>query len=55
VRVVRGHVTVRPKRTGDEDAYVHGDATALLLHLWGRPAVVVVDGDAGAEALLRGR
>jgi uncharacterized protein (TIGR03083 family) len=55
VRVVRGEVTVRPQRTGDEDASVHGDATALLLHLWGRPADVVVDGDASAEALLRGR
>jgi uncharacterized protein (TIGR03083 family) len=55
VRVVRGHVTVRPERTGDEDAHVHGDATALLLHLWGRPADVVVDGEPGAEALLRGR
>ena len=55
VRVVRGHVTVRPERTGDEDASAHGDATALLLHLWGRPADVVVDGDPSAEALLRGR
>jgi uncharacterized protein (TIGR03083 family) len=55
VRVVRGDVTLRPERAGDEDASVHGDATALLLHLWGRPADVVVDGNAGAEALLRGR
>jgi len=55
VRVVRGEVTVRPERTGDEDASVCGRATALLLHLWGRPADVVVDGDPGAEALLRGR
>ena len=55
VRVVRGEVTVRPERSGDEDASVRGDATALLLHLWGRPADVVVDGHPGAEALLRGR
>jgi len=55
VRVARGDVRVQPTRAGDEDASVHGDATALLLHLWGRPADVVVDGDASAEALLRGR
>jgi uncharacterized protein (TIGR03083 family) len=55
VRVVRGDVTVRPERTGDEDAHVRGDAMALLLHLWGRPADVAVDGNPAAEALLRGR
>jgi uncharacterized protein (TIGR03083 family) len=55
VRVLRGGVTVRPERTGDEDAHVRGDATALLLHLWGRPADVAVDGNPAAEALLRGR
>jgi uncharacterized protein (TIGR03083 family) len=55
VRVRRGEIVVRPERTGDEDAHVRGDATALLLHLWGRPADVVVDGGRGAEALLRGR
>jgi hypothetical protein len=27
----------------------------LLLHLWGRPADVTVDGDPAADALLRGR
>ena len=53
--VVRGVVTVRPERTGSEDAHLHGGATALLLHLWGRPADVTVDGDPRAEALLRGR
>jgi uncharacterized protein (TIGR03083 family) len=55
VHVARGDLTVHPNRAGDEDASVHGDATALLLHLWGRPADVVVDGDPSAEALLRGR
>jgi uncharacterized protein (TIGR03083 family) len=55
VRVCRGEVAVRPERTGDEDAHVRGNATALLLHLWGRPADVVVEGEQGAEALLRGR
>jgi uncharacterized protein (TIGR03083 family) len=55
VGVVRGAVTVRADLAGTEDAHVHGPATQLLLHLWGRPAEVTVDGDAGAEALLRGR
>jgi uncharacterized protein (TIGR03083 family) len=55
VRVLRGGVTVRPERVGHEDAHVSGDATRLLLHLWGRPADVAVDGDPAAEALLRGR
>jgi uncharacterized protein (TIGR03083 family) len=55
VRVVRGDVMVRGERTGDEDASVQGDARALLLHLWGRPADVAVEGDPAAEALLRGR
>jgi uncharacterized protein (TIGR03083 family) len=55
VSVVRGVVTVRQERTGGEDAHVQGAATSLLLHLWGRPAAVTVDGDSAAEALLRGR
>ena len=55
VGVVRGAVTVRADLAGTEDAHVHGPATQLLLHLWGRPAEVTVDGDAGDEALLRGR
>jgi uncharacterized protein (TIGR03083 family) len=55
VRVERGVVTVGATRSGSEDAHVHGPATALLLHLWGRPADVSVDGDREAERLLRGR
>jgi uncharacterized protein (TIGR03083 family) len=55
IRIERGIVTVRPDRSGTEDAHLHGDATQLLLRLWGRPADVVVDGDPAAEALLRGR
>jgi uncharacterized protein (TIGR03083 family) len=55
VRVIRGAVTVAAGRTGDEAAQVRGTATQLLLHLWGRPADVVVEGDPAAEALLRGR
>jgi uncharacterized protein (TIGR03083 family) len=55
VSVVRGEVTVQQERTGSEDAFLQGAATSLLLHLWGRPAEVAVDGDPDAEALLRGR
>jgi uncharacterized protein (TIGR03083 family) len=55
VSVVRGEVTVLPGRTGTEDASAEGTATHLLLHLWGRPVGVTVDGDPAAEALLRGR
>ena len=55
VSVVRGQVTVRPERLGTEDAHVLGTAMQLLLHLWGRPADVTVEGDPAAEALLRGR
>jgi uncharacterized protein (TIGR03083 family) len=55
VGVVRGDVTVTEEPAVDADAHVRGDATALLLHLWGRPADVVVEGDPDAEALLRGR
>ena len=55
VRIARGVVTVAAGRSGSEDAHVHGPATALLLHLWGRPGDVTVDGDPEAERLLRGR
>ena len=55
VRVDHGRVTVAPERTGDEDAYLEGPATQILLRLWGRPADVTVEGDPAAEALLRGR
>jgi uncharacterized protein (TIGR03083 family) len=55
VRVRRGAVTVTPVPTGHEDAHLEAPATQLLLRLWGRPAEVVLAGDPGAEALLRGR
>ena len=55
VTVVRGVVTVGADRSGTEDAHLRASATQLLLHLWGRPADVTVEGDAAAEALLRGR
>jgi len=55
VRVTRGEVTIAPSWTGAADATVTGGGTALLRHLWGRPGNVRVDGDAAAEALLRGR
>jgi uncharacterized protein (TIGR03083 family) len=55
VGVLRGTVTVGTERSGREEAHVQGPATQLLLHLWGRPADVTVEGDPAAEALLRGR
>jgi uncharacterized protein (TIGR03083 family) len=55
VRVVRGPVTVADDRSRTEDAHVHGPAVQLLLHHWGRPADVTVEGDPEAERLLRGR
>jgi hypothetical protein len=55
VRIDRGGVTVSAQPTGTEDARLSGEATQLLLRLWGRPANVTVDGDPAAEALLRGR
>ena len=55
VEVDRGRVTVTPEIDGTEDARLSGPATQLLLRLWGRPADVTVEGDAAAEALLRGR
>ena len=55
VEVDRGRVTVSPETNGSEHARLSGPATQLLLRLWGRPADVTVEGDAAAEALLRGR
>ncbi|MGZ4506404.1 MAG: maleylpyruvate isomerase family mycothiol-dependent enzyme [Blastococcus sp.] len=55
VRVDHGTVTVVPEPSGTEAAHLEGPAARLLLHLWGRPAAVTVDGDPAAEALLRGR
>ena len=55
VLVDRGAVTVTPDRTERADAEVEGEPVPLLLHLWGRPATVVVSGDPAAEGLLRGR
>jgi uncharacterized protein (TIGR03083 family) len=55
VSVEEGIVTVERERSGTTDAQLRGAATALLLHLWGRPADVVIDGNPAAEALLRGR
>jgi uncharacterized protein (TIGR03083 family) len=55
VEVDHGRVTVSPQANGTEDAQLSGPATQLLLRLWGRPADVTVEGDATAEALLRGR
>jgi uncharacterized protein (TIGR03083 family) len=52
---VRGTVTVAPELTGAQGAHVQAPVRELLLHLWGRPADVSVDGDPAAEALLRGR
>jgi uncharacterized protein (TIGR03083 family) len=55
VHVEGGSVTVHADASGAEDAHLKGDATQLLLRLWGRPADVTVDGNPAAEALLRGR
>jgi Mycothiol maleylpyruvate isomerase N-terminal domain len=55
VAIDRGAVTVSRLAGDGVDATLHGDPAELLLHLWGRPADVVVDGDPAAEALLRGR
>ena len=55
VAVTRGQVTVTPDRSGTEDARLQGTAGQLLLHLWGRPADVDVDGDRAAQQILRGR
>ncbi|MGY1806723.1 maleylpyruvate isomerase N-terminal domain-containing protein [Blastococcus sp. SYSU D00669] len=55
VRVTRGAVEVADAHNGAAQAHVRGGGAQLLLHLWGRPAEVRVEGDAAAEALLRGR
>jgi hypothetical protein len=55
VALDRGTVDVRPHAADGADAAVEGAPADLLLHLWGRPATVLVTGDPSAEALLRGR
>jgi uncharacterized protein (TIGR03083 family) len=55
VEVADGAVRCSDGPAPDADAQVSGAAGQLLLHLWGRPGEVVVDGDPVAEALLRGR
>jgi uncharacterized protein (TIGR03083 family) len=55
VRVDRGAITVATDLTAAEDAHVQAPVRELLLHFWGRPAAVSVDGDLAAETLLRGR
>ena len=54
-RVDRGAVTVVQGHTAVEQAHLQAPARELLPHLWGHPATMTADGDAGAEALLRGR
>ncbi|WP_448626723.1 maleylpyruvate isomerase family mycothiol-dependent enzyme [Geodermatophilus sp. URMC 64] len=55
VRVTHGAVQLATEHSGAAGARLSGAGTELLLHLWGRPAEVRVEGDAAAEALLRGR
>ncbi|MGY1602859.1 maleylpyruvate isomerase N-terminal domain-containing protein [Geodermatophilus sp. SYSU D00815] len=55
VRVTRGAVEVADAHSGGAQAHLSGEGTQLLLHLWGRPADVRVEGDAAAESVLRGR
>jgi uncharacterized protein (TIGR03083 family) len=55
VEVADGAVRCSAGATDGADARVSGTADQLLLHLWGRPGDVSVDGDRSAEALLRGR
>jgi uncharacterized protein (TIGR03083 family) len=55
VEVADGAVRCTEVPDPDADAQVSGTADQLLLHLWGRPGEVTVDGDRAAEALLRGR
>jgi hypothetical protein len=54
-RVTKGDVVVTDEDAQRADARLQAPAAALLRRLWGRPAEVVVTGDPGAEALLRGR
>jgi uncharacterized protein (TIGR03083 family) len=54
-RVTQGDVVVTDEDAQRADARLQAPAAALLRRLWGRPAEVVVTGDPGAEALLRGR
>jgi hypothetical protein len=53
--VTKGDVVVTDEDAQRADARLQAPAAALLRRLWGRPAEVVVTGDPGAEALLRGR
>ena len=55
VAVDRGAVVVLPYAAEGADAVLDGNPVDVLLHLWGRPADVVVTGDPAAEGLLRGR
>ena len=55
VEVADGVVRCTDGAAPDSGAQLTGTADQLLLHLWGRPGAVTVDGDRAAEALLRGR
>jgi hypothetical protein len=55
ITVRRGVVAVDRERSDAADARVSAPAAQLLLHLWGRPATVLVEGDPAAESILRGR
>lgn len=55
VTVRRGVMSVERVPADSADAWLSAPAADLLLHLWGRPAAVVVEGDATAESVLRGR
>jgi uncharacterized protein (TIGR03083 family) len=55
VAVRQGVVSIERERADDADAWLSGPAASLLLHLWGRPAAVLVEGDPAAESILRGR
>jgi uncharacterized protein (TIGR03083 family) len=55
ITVRRGVVAVERERSDAADARLRAPAAQLLLHLWGRPATVLVEGDPAAESILRGR
>jgi uncharacterized protein (TIGR03083 family) len=55
VTVRQGVVSVQRERSVTADARLSGTAVSLLLHLWGRPATVLVEGNPAAESVLRGR